>query len=379
MGARARVLESLTSHIIKGQSANGGDWVLRLDPSEGAVSPARFTNSAAVTTEGAFLVQSNNLCQSYDNAATWVCHQIQDCKDLSGLPFLLNEAGLQTSQILSTVSFSPEGQLCAEPGRGYNRERLDSLVRGHMMVMRTQEGTSLTHVFMPDGTGASHPEASLPEQMQWKINFARLCTEFPSETLCMTIRDCASGEGRYLVLGNIGNQVGLVAEFLDLDGRPLVKATADTTPAKQSTPAMSSREHQAAMECAAIESALARLDCYDALFGGTATQLETVLPNTNRLRADLLGLRLLDPNNNALGVGRRYFDVGSLSQFMSTQILNTTQEGDVAEIAFRVVLRPNSSSTYYQTVVNMVYRRKAPDWVLQNIAMMENFTLTEGR
>jgi hypothetical protein len=103
------------------------------------------------------------------------------------------------------------------------------------------------------------------------------------------------------------------------------------------------------------------------------------LPDTETLKADLIGQRLIDPNNNALGVGRRYFDIGSLSAFSSTVVLGSNVVGDIAEMRFGITLLDAGANKYYTTEVNMVYRRRGGQWVHANTSMIRNFDVSDGR
>jgi hypothetical protein len=384
--SRERVLTNLSSTRIVGRTFKGTEWTLVLDPSAGHTAPAEFTAAGGTPVTGSYAVTGNSVCQSYNKGASFVCHQIRDCTDPGVGPIMVGEDGRMSSQILAIEPIAPRAQLCREPGQRYFKTGLDTLVRDRSIVTQSSSEGAFVYKFLSDGTGARYAQASQPEQMQWSVRFAKLCMAFGSDGYCISIAACNSGEAEFVVFGDDGGQVGLVTSLLDLNGRPVsgdaVRPKSRSASGGQAQPATTTQDKAIAdlarTKCSVLQSALERLDCYDSLFGKGAA-ITGSLPDTETLKADLIGQRLIDPNNNALGVGRRYFDIGSLSTFSSTVVLGSNVVGDIAEMRFGITLLDAGANKYYTTEVNMVYRRRGGQWVHANTSMIRNFDVSDGR
>lgn len=125
----------------------------------------------------------------------------------------------------------------------------------------------------------------------------------------------------------------------------------------------------AQQECAAIESSLERLDCYDGFFQGESEELPP-FPSVENMKTDLVGQRFYETNKSAGGA--RGWAIGRRGDIAKLFVTRSTVGDDYLEVEAEIHLGP-SNGQHWVANVDILYVMFKGKWLLKSAGMVGNF------
>jgi len=87
---------------LSGKTASGASWKLALGKlSNDGKGEARFTNSKGEASSGFWKLTDGDICQSYNNASSWVCHNVHRCKNSGRAIYAMSSASGEVASLVT--------------------------------------------------------------------------------------------------------------------------------------------------------------------------------------------------------------------------------------------------------------------------------------